>query len=1035
MASQAVSQAVSQVQSKVSNINIKGPKRLISDAQYFSSTTRNETLIKQLNSNSMIQKLEAMKKIIAQLSKGKDVSDLFPVVVKNVACSSLEVKKLVYLYVIHYAEERHDEALLSIAQFQKDMTDHTKSQHVRALSLRVLSSIRVPIIVQIVLLAIRKCAGDPSPWVRKAAALAVPKIFHLAKGEKPQLEQLIDMLLGDNSPYVQGAAAYAWSVVCPEHMAVLHKHYRKLVKGLGRVDEWGQVVLLDCLLRYGRTQFLSPFEEGFAKKKTFYGGGSDTDSDDLVEYSMDDDHQMLLTNALPLLQSANHAVVVAVAALFVHLAPPVQFSSKIAKALLRIMRSSRERQYVALIVIHSLASQRPAAFKPYIKSFFVTPADPPFTQRMKIDILALLADSVNVTAVQKEFKFYIHNSAEDLVVSTVRALGRVAYYNTDVSEACMQTLTELASHPNGVVVAESVVVMRHLLQKVEAGQGKIIVRLRKLLGSIELPVARASIVWLVGEYLHVPQVALVGPDTFRTLVKDFAKEDPSVKIQIVVLGAKLLLHEFEDEKVNERVHNLFSHLLNVTKYDTSFTLRDRTRIFKHILLDDSFPELKDKARRIFTVAKKEADLSDPGADRLRFITGSLSHITNTFLHDYIALADFPKEQPDPTVRDGAALSSVESSSDSGSSSSDSDFYSSKDSSSSDDDSGSDSSDSSDSTAAKKAKKKAAKAKEAAAKKAAAAKAAAAKKKKKKKVESSSEDSDSDSEDSSASSDSSDSSGAKLVAKHKQKREGSKGHTKTAPATKSKSKQKPASSDDSDSDSSSSSSSSTAPKPKKKAEKEKATKKDEKKKNAGDDGDAQDLLQFMADEPVATQVGGATPSPERSDSPGGGQDPLASAWGFGVAEVEQSAAARAEYPAISASPTPSPQAPKPGKVDMEWFSLSAEAGAAGLVAEYAFPGTTPEYDGMTVVSVRFINNTGEPLEAVQFGEEQTGEEVTVIPFTTIAALAAGGVGTGQMEVNWSSGSDSDEEESNYTPVRFSICAGDAQYAAVCEIPVR
>lgn len=47
----------------------------------------------------------------------------------------------------------------------------------RAMALRVLSGIRVPMIGNIVSLGIKKCAGDPSPYVRKTAALAIPKLY------------------------------------------------------------------------------------------------------------------------------------------------------------------------------------------------------------------------------------------------------------------------------------------------------------------------------------------------------------------------------------------------------------------------------------------------------------------------------------------------------------------------------------------------------------------------------------------------------------------------------------------------------------------------------------------------------------------------------------------------------------------------------------------------------------------------------------------------------------------------------------------
>lgn len=55
------------------------------------------------------------------VAKGKDASELFPAVVKNVVSSNLEVKKLVYVYLVRYAEEQQDLALLSISTFQRGL--------------------------------------------------------------------------------------------------------------------------------------------------------------------------------------------------------------------------------------------------------------------------------------------------------------------------------------------------------------------------------------------------------------------------------------------------------------------------------------------------------------------------------------------------------------------------------------------------------------------------------------------------------------------------------------------------------------------------------------------------------------------------------------------------------------------------------------------------------------------------------------------------------------------------------------------------
>jgi len=45
-----------------------------------------------------------MKLLLAMLSKGKDIPEFFPDVVKNVVARSIEVKKMVHIYLVRYAD-------------------------------------------------------------------------------------------------------------------------------------------------------------------------------------------------------------------------------------------------------------------------------------------------------------------------------------------------------------------------------------------------------------------------------------------------------------------------------------------------------------------------------------------------------------------------------------------------------------------------------------------------------------------------------------------------------------------------------------------------------------------------------------------------------------------------------------------------------------------------------------------------------------------------------------------------------------------
>ena len=109
------------------------------------------------------------------MAKGRDVVHLFAEVVKNVSCPSLEVRKLVYSYLVRYTYREPDLALLAVNTFQNDLSD--PNPLIRGMAMRVLCGISIPDILPIVILAVQKCARDQDPYVRKMAALSLIQLF------------------------------------------------------------------------------------------------------------------------------------------------------------------------------------------------------------------------------------------------------------------------------------------------------------------------------------------------------------------------------------------------------------------------------------------------------------------------------------------------------------------------------------------------------------------------------------------------------------------------------------------------------------------------------------------------------------------------------------------------------------------------------------------------------------------------------------------------------------------------------------------
>lgn len=605
---------------------------------------KNEDLKEMLESNKESLKLEAMKRIVGLIAKGKNASELFPAVVKNVASKNIELKKLVYVYLVRYAEEQQDLALLSISTFQRALKD--PNQLIRASALRVLSSIRVPIIVPIMMLAIKEAAADLSPYVRKTAAHAIQKLYSLDPDQKEHLIEVIEKLLKDKSTLVAGSVVMAFEEVCPDRIDLIHKNYRKLCNLLVDVEEWGQVVIIHMLTRYARTQFVSPWREDAVfdenSEKTFYDSEEERRVDQSKPYLMDPDHRLLLRNTKPLLQSRNTAVVMAVSQLYWHLAPKHELSV-ITKSLVRLLRSHREVQYIVLQNIATMSIQRKGMFDPFMKSFYVRSTDATHIKTLKLEILTNLANEANISTILREFQTYVKSQDKVFAAATIQAIGRCATNITEVTDTCLNGLVLLLSNRDETVVAESVVVIKKLLQTQPSQHSDIIKHMAKLFDNITVSMARASILWLMGEYCeHVPKIA---PDVLRKMAKTFTSEEDIVKLQTVNLAAKLYLTNSKQTKL------LTQYILNLGKYDQNYDIRDRTRFIRQLIVpNEKSGALSKYARRILMAPKPAPVLQSAFKDRDRFQLGTLSHSLNSQANGYLELSDWPAVAPDQSVR-------------------------------------------------------------------------------------------------------------------------------------------------------------------------------------------------------------------------------------------------------------------------------------------------------------------------------------------------------------------------------------------------
>ncbi|KAH7398415.1 adaptin N terminal region-domain-containing protein [Pyrenochaeta sp. MPI-SDFR-AT-0127] len=687
-------------------------------------------LKKLLDSRTERDVLEGLRRVVTMSYRQPPSQTLpfFSHVIKNVASPSLQVKKLVYIYLLQHAEHEPDTALLSINTIQKSLTD--SNPQLRALALRVMSSIRVPVISQIVSLGIKRGAGDMSPFVRRAAALAIPKCYRLDPNTEPQLLDYLATLLGDKQYFVTGAAVASFLELCPDRLDLIHPHYRSLVRKLADMDEWGQLATLRLMLVYARKCF--PRRTKKVKKagsdaaansrptkstKGFYESESEEEEEreqDVEEVAvLDPDLELLLKTCQSLLLSRNAAVVIAVARTYLYLGTP-EYLSQAVGPLVSLLRSAGDVQHVALYNIVQVCLTHPEPFVKYYTHFLVRSTDAPHIWRLKLELLTLIfpyAQPRLQSLILAELSHFSHSGSLDpaLVKESVRAIGRCSQSpatTAQTSARCLKLLLKHIGSTDAHLVAESLEVIRHLIQRDPNAHRTTVVRLAKHLDAATSPQARASIIWLVGEFAGTDPENNIAADVLRILVKGFAEEAEPAKLQIVLLAAKVYVHHlsanpppepakaqeptsnpsllddyqeeggFRDEHLEssppprtesqqpEKPHiieALYNYILLLVRYDTSYDLRDRARVYKALLASPSSTQL---ASLLLLAPKPVPHIPSPSETRKDYVLGSASLVIGDEggvggLRGYEDLPKWVKEgnEPDPALRDESVSTS------------------------------------------------------------------------------------------------------------------------------------------------------------------------------------------------------------------------------------------------------------------------------------------------------------------------------------------------------------------------------------------
>jgi len=658
-----------------------------SEIQFFDEERYNESeLRKKLNDNMVDKKIDAMKRVLAAVSYGRDCGPLFPEVVKNVASQNLELKKLVYIYLVLYGEQNTDLALLAINSFQKDLQD--RSQIVRAAALRAMASFRMMEITQFILVAIQKASQDTSGYVRKTAAHCVLKLYSLDPDQYHELLPIVLKLLNDNEVTVVGGAIMAYHYLCistppatrtgdpnantnidsGEYLVLLHAYYRRLCEVVVQLDCWAQTYAIDILQRYARHFFGNPNAQ---------------------ENGVSDDFKTLLHVFVSMLSSDSATVVVSSAVALSNLAPTEEIPQTIEPLLRTLQLTSSESSLGVLRAISPMIQANITSWRPFIRDFLVRYTDASEVKEIKLEILILLCNESNVQLVLKELQVYVRwHSLPEFITPVVRAIAQVGLKESSVTEQCLKGLVKMLDSKCQALSSEAVVGVRTLLQRQRRDSNndklsEVCAQMVRYLDDLKAPGARASVVWILGEYqCDIPYLA---PDALRNLAKVMPKETSEVKHQILVFGLKVwAFHALnktntgkssssfdpaESEKILPRLEGIFDHVCKVGSYDNEIDVRDMTRnimamknVTKAALNGESvdanfaafctaFGKLSHKLADDDQVLKPPNRSMEESKQTARYILSSMAHLLSIPFSTYRPLPVWTEEGTEDSLRE------------------------------------------------------------------------------------------------------------------------------------------------------------------------------------------------------------------------------------------------------------------------------------------------------------------------------------------------------------------------------------------------
>lgn len=542
------------------------------------------------------RKRDIIKKVIAYMTLGIDVSRLFTEMMMAIETRDLVIKKMVYLYLVNYARSHPELAQMCTNTLQKDCGN--EDPMVRGLALRALCGLQLPEMVEYISEPLRRSLTDGHAYVRKTGVMGILKLYRLnpvAFEESSFVDILYDMLRDPDASVVSNCIIVLNEVMAKSPnggMAINRAIMLHLLNRIHEFSEFSVVQVLDLVPRY---------------------------------IPANDEEAFQIMNLLdPVLGRYSPGAVIATIRAFWSMAEAAggqdegamkrQIVTRCKAPLVTLISScSSELGFSLLKHADALIEGCPGVFDDEYRQFFVKYNEPTHIKYLKIRILPKLVNPDNAPDIVAELAECVNDMNVKLSRYSVRSMTRIACRDTGgpgCAESIARRLVEMLDLNVAHICSEAATALTSVLRKHSSFKEIAAPPLSRCLKYIEETSGKTSIIYLLGECGDIVNEA---PYALEKLIDSY-DELKDVTVKIALLSSTMKLFFLRPPEVQQMLGRL---LAKATDDVSSQDLHDRALLYYRMLKSGVDPSLIKNVISTNTVIANDVKFAEEDDFELR----------------------------------------------------------------------------------------------------------------------------------------------------------------------------------------------------------------------------------------------------------------------------------------------------------------------------------------------------------------------------------------------------------------------------------